>query len=180
VEIAALVLAALALLAALVALKRAGALAGRTGELEREARRHVEGTASRLEASVNNLRQIVAALAAAEPLTREMVLEGQLWHEVDPRAALKLVEAGEVNLLDVRTPQETAAGIIPGALLIPLDELEKRMRELPHNGRSTLVYCAGGARSAAACEFLSEQGVGGLMNLTGGFSAWTGPRTRPE
>jgi rhodanese-related sulfurtransferase len=178
-ETVALVVAVLALLLALAALARAGALASRTGELEREARRHVEGTSNRLEANVNNLRQLVAALAAAEPLTREMVLEGQLWHDIDPRKAVELVEAGQVNLLDVRTPQETAAGIIPGALLIPLDELQQRMRELPHNGKSTLVYCAGGARSAAACEFLSEQGLGGLMNLTGGFGAWTGPRAQP-
>jgi rhodanese-related sulfurtransferase len=178
-EIAALVVAVLALLLALAAFARAGTLAARTGELEREARRHVEGTSDRLEANVNNLRQLVAALAAAEPLTREMVLEGQLWHDIDPRKALELVEAGQVNLVDVRTPQETAAGVIPGALLIPLDELQQRMRELPHNGKSTLVYCAGGARSAAACEYLSEQGLGGLMNLTGGFSAWTGPRTKP-
>ena len=178
-EIAALVVALLALLLALAALARAGALSGRTGELEREARRHVEGTASRLEANVNNLRQIVAALAAAEPLTREMVLEGQLWRDVDPREAQELVEQGQVNLVDVRTPQETAAGIIPGALLIPLDELEQRLREVPRNGRSTLVYCAGGARSAAACEFLSEKGLGGLLNLTGGFGAWAGPRGKP-
>ena len=178
-EIAALVVAALSLLAALLALARVGSLSGRTAELEREARRHVEGTANRLEANVNNLRQIVAALAASQPMTREMVLAGQLWHDVDPRKALELVQAGQVNLLDVRTPQETAGGIIPGALLIPLDELEKRLRELPHNGKSTLVYCAGGARSAAACEFLSEKGLGGLMNLNGGFSSWTGPRAKP-
>jgi len=178
-ELAALVLAVLSLLVAALALRRAGTLVGRTAELEREAHRHVEGTSRRLESNVNNLRQIVAALASAEPLTREMVLEGQLWREVDPRKALEMVEAGHVNLLDVRTPQETAMGVIPGALLIPLDELQKRLRELPRNGRSTLIYCASGARSASACEYLSEQGLGGMLNLTGGFQAWPGARAQP-
>jgi rhodanese-related sulfurtransferase len=179
-ETVAVVLAVLALLLALLALKRAGGQSAKIEELQREARRHVEGTSNRLESNVNNLRQIVAALAAAEPLTREMVLEGQLWHDVDPRKALELVEAGQVNIVDVRTPQETAGGVIPGAVLIPLDELEKRMREVPRNGNATLVYCAGGARSAAACEFLAEQGFGGLMNLTGGFGSWSGPRATPQ
>ena len=64
-------------------------------------------------------------------------------------------------------------------MLIPLDELPKRVREVPRNGKTTLVYCAGGARSASACEFLSEQGLGGLLNLTGGFSSWSGPRAKP-
>ena len=63
--------------------------------------------------AVQTLGDDLTALAAAEPLTREMVLEGQLWHEVDPRRAQELVEAGQVDLLDVRMPEETARGIIP-------------------------------------------------------------------
>jgi rhodanese-related sulfurtransferase len=107
------------------------------------------------------------------------VMAGQLWRDIDPREAQKLVEAGAVNLVDVRTPQETAGGIIPGALLIPVDELERRQRELPKNGKATLVYCAGGGRSAAACEMLSAQGFSGMLNLTGGFNSWAGPRVKP-
>jgi len=84
-----------------------------------------------------------------------------------------------VRVVDVRTPQETAAGMIPGALRIPVDEIEQRMKELPRDGRRTLVYCAGGSRSAAACEFLSRQGYEELYNLEGGFQSWSGPRAKP-
>ena len=179
-ELAALALAVLALLLALVALSRASGVASRANELDRGLRRLSEGGGDKeLEAHVSNLRQMVAAIAAKEPLTRDMVLSGQLWRDVDPREALTLVEAGQVNLVDVRTPQETAGGIIPGALLIPVDELEKRQRELPKNGKATLVYCAGGGRSAAACEMLSAQGFSGMLNLTGGFNSWSGPRAKP-
>jgi hydroxyacylglutathione hydrolase len=73
-----------------------------------------------------------------------------------------------------------AAGIIPGAILIPIDEIETRMKEIPRDGRTTLVYCASGGRSAAACEFLSRAGWGELMNLEGGFSAWNGPKATPR
>jgi rhodanese-related sulfurtransferase len=179
-ELAALGVAVLALALAFVALSRASALVSRVNELERGVRRVSEGGGDKeVDANVANLRQMVAALAAKEPLTRDMVLAGQLWRDVDPREALTLVEAGAVNLVDVRTPQETAGGIIPGALLIPVDELERRQRELPKNGKSTLVYCAGGGRSAAACEMLSAQGFSGMLNLTGGFNSWAGPRVKP-
>ena len=179
-ELAALGVAVLALALAFVALSRSSALVSRANEVERNVRRLSEGGGDKdLDANVANLRQMVAALAAKEPLTREMVMEGQLWRDVDPREAQKLVEAGAVNLVDVRTPQETSGGIIPGALLIPVDELERRQRELPKNGKATLVYCAGGGRSAAACEMLSAQGFSGMLNLTGGFNAWAGPRAKP-
>ena len=51
--------------------------------------------------------------------------------------------------------------------------------EIPRDGRRTLVYCAGGSRSAAACEFLSREGYDELYNLEGGFQAWSGPRAKP-
>ncbi|MND04317.1 molybdopterin biosynthesis protein MoeB [compost metagenome] len=63
---------------------------------------------------------------------------------------------------------------------MPIDELERRMRELPQTGKPWLVYCAGGSRSAAACEFLARAGHGEVMNLEGGFQSWTGPRARPS
>ena len=46
-------------------------------------------------------------------------------------------------------------------------------------GKPLLVCCAGGSRSAAACEFLSQQGYAGLHNLEGGMNSWSGPRVRP-
>jgi len=80
----------------------------------------------------------------------------------------------------VRTAQETALGIIPGALHIPVDELPQRAREIPKDARTKLVYCAGGGRSAAACEYLSEQGFVELYNLESGFAGWNGPREKPR
>ncbi len=178
-DLIALILAALALVLALAAYAHAGGAARQAREAARDAQRRTESSGMKLEADINNLRRMVAAQAASEPLTKEMVMQGQLWREVDPKAAQRMVEAGEVRLLDVRTVQETSLGIIPGALLIPIDQIEARHRELPKDGRTTLIYCAGGGRSAAACQFLSEQGFSNLLNLTGGFSSWSGPRAKP-
>lgn len=175
----ALILAAVALLAALVALTRAGSAASRAAECEREQRRQRDGFANELSSSVRNLRELIANLAEGQTPTREMIVEGRLWRDVPPQEGVELVAAGNLRLIDVRTPQETAGGIIPGALLIPIDQVEARLAEIPRDGAATLIYCAGGGRSAAACEFLTSQGFRNLMNLEGGFGSWTGPRARP-
>ena len=175
----ALILASVALLLALVALGRAGAASSRAAEGERELRRQRDALTNELSSSVRNMRELIASLAEGATPTREMIVEGQLWRDVQPKEGVELVAAGGLRLIDVRTPQETAGGIIPGAVLIPLDQLEARLDELPRDGAPTLVYCAAGGRSAAACEFLTSQGFKNLMNLEGGFSSWAGPRAKP-
>ena len=152
-EYAALALAVLALIAAFAALAKAGrkdaAPAPDAGRSER-----LEG----LEAELVTQRRLLAALAGGTKLTSQMVLEGRLWQDIDTARAAQLLAQGGLCVVDVRTPQETALGIIPGALLIPVDELPQRAREIPKDARAKLVYCAGGGRSAAACEFLGDQG----------------------
>jgi rhodanese-related sulfurtransferase len=176
---AAVALAAVALLAALVALAKASTASARAAEAERDARRRADNAAEELRGELETLKQLLAVLATGGSLTRDQVLEGRLWSDLSPERGASLLQEGELRLVDVRTPQETAAGIIPGALLIPVDELPARMAELPRDGKTTLVYCAGGGRSAAACELLSRHGYTNLRNLEGGFGAWPGPRARP-
>ncbi len=145
-------------------------------DVRQELRRRVENLKGEIGAELATQRRLLAEIAAGEVLSRDQVLEGRLWKDVDVREALALVESGRVHLLDVRTPQETASGILPGAQLIPVDQLEGRLAELPKDDRPTLVYCAAGGRSAAACEFLESTGRRGLLNLAGGYSSWNGPR----
>ena len=89
-----------------------------------------------------------------------------------------MVQQNGAHVLDVRTPQETAGGYAEGAILIPIEELEARARELPHDGKPVVIYCAAGVRSAAACDYLSSKGHDGLHNLAGGFPAWTGSHAK--
>jgi rhodanese-related sulfurtransferase len=83
-------------------------------------------------------------------------------------------------LVDVRSPEETAEGIIPGALCIPVDEIAERKEEIPKTGQPVLVYCAGGGRSLGVCEELSHAGFERLHNLQGGFMGWTGEVVKPS
>ena len=172
--------ALVAMLIAFAARAKAKGLEGAIEELRRDARRRAENHAEAQAGELGTLRNMLAVLAGGGELTPEMVLEGRLWRDVDARAALELANDPGLRVLDVRSPQETAGGVLANAILIPIDQLEARAGELAKDGRPTLVYCAGGGRSAAACEFLSQQGHTGLMNLAGGISSWTGKLERPR
>lgn len=149
-------------------------------DLRQDTRRRVENVAEELRQELALQRRLIGELAAGAPLTQEQVEEGRLWKDVSAKEGEALLESGRVHVLDVRTARETAEGILPGAILIPVDQLEARLAELPKDDRPTLVYCAAGGRSAAACEFLESQGRKQLLNLAGGFSGWRGPRAKAE
>jgi tellurite methyltransferase len=96
---------------------------------------------------------------------------------IDHTEAARLIAAGEVTILDVRTPAEyDQLGHIPGAWLLPVDLTASAPAVLPADGRPVLVYCEHGVRSVAASQLLSAAGVGTVLNLSGGLSHWTGPR----
>lgn len=177
--IAALVIASVGLLCALAALSKASSFARRIEEAELAAKRRTENLAEELKETLELQRELLARVAEGAAPSREMIIEGRLWSDADGAKARELVAAG-ARVLDVRTPAETAQGVIPGALLIPIDSLESRAREIPSDRRPLLVYCAGGGRSAAACEFLARSGVAGLHNLSGGIGAWGGNLARPS
>ncbi len=80
-------------------------------------------------------------------------------------------EGGEVFLLDVRTPGEYRRGHIPGAVLIPMNEVPARLREIPRD-KKIVVVCASGARSAAVARFLDGRGYPWVANYTGGVFDW--------
>ncbi|RKH50157.1 rhodanese-like domain-containing protein [Corallococcus interemptor] len=80
------------------------------------------------------------------------------------------VEAG-ATLVDVRTPEEFAAGHLPGAMNIPVDELPQRLAELGSPRKPVVIYCRSGARSSRAEALLKERGFQDVFNL-GPMSAW--------
>lgn len=178
-EIGAILVAVGAFLVGFVALRAAGNAQRAADEAKDDARRRGEASLEQVETQLADMRKLLALVASGAKLEKDQILEGRLWREIGAPEAQQLVAAGSVRLLDVRNPNETAHGIIPGALVIPVDALEERLREVPKSGKPLLVYCAGGSRSAAACEFLSSKGYDELINLGGGFQSWGGPRAKP-
>ncbi|HSO94312.1 MAG TPA: rhodanese-like domain-containing protein [Candidatus Dormibacteraeota bacterium] len=84
---------------------------------------------------------------------------------------LRLQGRQQSLLLDVREPWEYAQGHVPGAQLVPLNELEERVCELPRD-RPVYSICHSGQRSLAAAAFLLSEGFSEVSNVEGGTSAW--------
>ncbi len=85
----------------------------------------------------------------------------------------KLDNGEDVQLIDVRQPDENAFARIEGARLIPLGEILTRMGEIDPT-RETVIHCKAGGRSAKAIEALKRSGFKGkLENLKGGITAWS-------
>lgn len=92
--------------------------------------------------------------------------------EIEPQTLVQwLQEDKDFRLIDVRSVNEFAQGIIPRGEQMPLHLLPLRADEL-ERGRDIVLYCRSGARSAQACAFLSERGFPSVYNLRGGIMDW--------
>jgi hydroxyacylglutathione hydrolase len=77
----------------------------------------------------------------------------------------------DLQIVDVRNPGEAHAGMIPGAVNIPVGQLPARVGELDP-ARPTVVYCAGGYRSSVAASLLRQKGFADVSDILGGYNAW--------
>lgn len=98
---------------------------------------------------------------------------GAAFQNVDAQQFAELMKTPNTVVLDVRTPAETAAGMIEGAIELDVTspDFAAKVAELDKT-KTYLVYCRSGRRSANACQIMSGQGFGALYNLQGGYLAW--------
>ena len=87
--------------------------------------------------------------------------------------AIRLLDSGKAVAVDVREPDEYAVGHIPGAKLLPLDDIEDTdlSEILPDKQARILIYCRTGRRSALAAAQLFDLGYPHLYDL-GGLNGW--------
>lgn len=91
--------------------------------------------------------------------------------EIPAPALKRRMDAGDApTILDVREPWEHEIVAIPGARLIPMDQLPGHVAELAGE-REIVVHCHHGQRSAAVVQWLRRQGIP-AVNLRGGIDAW--------
>jgi rhodanese-related sulfurtransferase/DNA-binding transcriptional ArsR family regulator len=92
---------------------------------------------------VRQIRLLAESRLAEVERTLKRFLESRIGFEtVDQAELLRRVAAGEVTVLDVRPPDEYAEGHLPHAICLPLEELQERMKDLPHD-REIVAYCRG-------------------------------------
>lgn len=101
-----------------------------------------------------------SALAAAPSVTLE-----------DTRTAL---EKSSAVVVDVREPNEQAAGVVKGALLIPMGQVENRLAGIaPSKAQPIILMCATQNRSAKLAEKLQAAGYTNVSFVQGGMSQWS-------
>jgi len=77
----------------------------------------------------------------------------------------------DVQVVDIRGVGELAAGMVPGAVHIPLPQLAGRVGELDAD-RPVVLYCAGGWRSSVGASLLRARGFSDVSDILGGYTAW--------
>jgi len=91
----------------------------------------------------------------------------------DVREMIDTKNPDEYSIIDVRQPGEYRQGHLPGAKLIPLDDLPEHLEELDPS-KPTLVYCAAGVRSRAGASILTRAGFAEAYSMEGGIRSWKG------
>ena len=93
--------------------------------------------------------------------------------EISPEDLYRRLQAGDdIQLIDVREEMEFEYCHLPGSLLLPLDELPRRVAEIRTEG-SVVIICHHGVRSAHALSYLRQRlGRTNITNLRGGVDAW--------
>ncbi len=129
------------------------------------------------EADVDQLRRVLQQLAQAriaevEHLVRNYLGVKDSLEAIPCMELLERARAGLVTVLDVRPPEEFAAGHLPGAVNIPLKELEQRIQELPQH-QEIVAYCRGPYCVLAyeAVAQLRKQGFS-ARRMEDGFPEW--------
>ena len=78
-----------------------------------------------------------------------------------------------VEFIDIREQEEFDQARIPGAKLLPMSEINRRIDELPKD-REVVIYCRTGNRSSYLLTILVQHGFSNLINLDGGIVDWHG------
>ena len=76
-------------------------------------------------------------------------------------------------VVDVRTPEEYAAGHVPWAINVPVDQIGRRLADLePARERQVAVICESGGRSSRAADLLRQRGFQSVLDVPEGMAGW--------
>ncbi|VAW64119.1 hypothetical protein MNBD_GAMMA11-3099 [hydrothermal vent metagenome] len=123
----------------------------------------------------NNLVLVAALLVIAALIIKiEINLKLSSIPQLNVNEAVRLMNNGDVIVLDVRESKEYSTGHIQDAVHIPISALGKRANELEkYKDKEILAYCRSGSRSNQACRTLGKRGFAKVNNLTGGIMSWS-------
>ncbi|HAQ08227.1 MAG TPA: rhodanese-like domain-containing protein [Bacillus bacterium] len=103
----------------------------------------------------------------------ENTVDGEEFKTITAEEAIEMIEAGGIEIIDVRSEEGYSESHIPNAQNIPLKEMEENGIELDKNG-TYLIVCKVGKTSEKASKLLAESGYKNIYNLSGGMDGWQG------
>lgn len=118
---------------------------------------------------IDNIWLILLALLSGGALAWPALTRSK--HAVSTLQATQLLNKGKIQVLDVRTTEDFAAGHLRTAKNIPLKELASRIGELDQS-HAVLVVCTSGVQSARGAAQLHQSGFAEVYSLDGGFTQW--------
>jgi rhodanese-related sulfurtransferase len=90
---------------------------------------------------------------------------------ITPQEAQELITRNEVDVVDVREPNEWSGGRLPGSRLVPLGQFRQNPKQaMPRDG--IIFVCAAGVRSETAARLAVQSGLTHVYNLRGGTRNW--------
>ena len=90
---------------------------------------------------------------------------------ISPQRARELIDANQLDLVDVREDAEWSKGHVPGARHVPLGTLRSNLKgSLPRDG--VIFVCAAGVRSQTAARLAEQVGLTTLYSVIGGVGSW--------
>ena len=122
-----------------------------------------------INAEIEAAAQNTAAAAASAPAAQS-ALSSAAPQRIGPAEYMAQLAGTPHFLLDVRTPEEFASGHLEGAANINVQELARRLSEIPRD-QPVVLYCRSGNRSAQAAQMLQAAGFTSVYDL-GGIIAW--------
>jgi adenylyltransferase/sulfurtransferase len=124
--------------------------------------------------TITELIDYEAFCGLTPPAQERQEADAQKMEEISATELKQRLDAGDdLQIIDVREPNEHEIARLPDTTLIPLGQIADRMNEIDAR-RETIVHCKLGGRSAKAIDALRSAGFKGrLINLTGGITAWS-------
>lgn len=94
-----------------------------------------------------------------------LIKQAQARLSTDQVEAVRQALQRGAKIVDVRTPGEFSGGHVPGAVNLPLGELERNLKKLGKKNKPIVLYCRSGSRSARAAALLRQRGFSQVLDM---------------
>ena len=134
----------------------------------------------KMDFSISLQRNHLIRVKNGQDIDDSMILYGRPYNDLSPQRAFEIYNDPDMDflLIDVSYSESTSENTLPGAIHIPLEELNSRCHEIINKTTPILVISERGLRSIQACELLVKKGFFNLNNISGGHEFWPAKRKR--